>query len=379
MNVNTSEVVRVFLCGDVMTGRGIDQVLPHPGNPELHEPGALDARHYVQFAERANGSIPKPVSYDYIWGEALKELERAKVDARIVNLETSITTSSDFWRDKFVHYRMHPRNVECLKAAKLDCCCLANNHVMDWGYAGLDETLRILDASGIMHPGAGRNLREASLPATIAVEGKGRVLVFSFGSITSGVPPEWAATTDRAGVYLLPDLSEATARRVAEVMRKFAKPHDVLIASIHWGDNWGYEVYEEQTRFAHRLIEEGIAIVHGHSSHHVRPIEVYRERLILYGCGDFINDYEGIAGYETFRDDLTFMYLVDVAPAKGRVVDLRLVPMQIRRFRLQHVSPADARWLCDLLNRIGSPARLESDSTITLRSLRRRSESSSDE
>lgn len=376
MNANASDVMRVFLCGDVMTGRGIDQVLPHPGNPELHEPGALDARHYVQFAERANGSIPRPVSYDYIWGDALQELERAKVDARIVNLETSITTNGDFWPDKYVHYRMHPRNVECLKAAKLDCCCLANNHVMDWGYAGLDETLRTLDANGILHPGAGKNLREANVPATVSVGGKGRVLVFSFGSITSGVPYEWAATTDRAGVYLLPDLSEATARRVADMMCGFARPGDVLIASIHWGDNWGYEVYEEQTRFAHRLIDEGVAIVHGHSSHHVRPIEVYRDRLILYGCGDFINDYEGIAGYETFRDDLTFMYLVDIAPAQGRVVAVRLVPMQIRRFRLQRTSPADARWLCDLLSRIGSPARLQSDNSITLCSLR--TESSSD-
>lgn len=376
MNSNASEVMRLFLCGDVMTGRGIDQVLPHPGNPELHEPGTLDARHYVQFAERVNGSIPKPVSYEYIWGDALNELERAKVDARIVNLETSITTSSDFWPEKFVHYRMHPRNVECLKAAMLDCCCLANNHVMDWGYAGLNETLRTLDAGGLVYAGAGKNFPEASVPATIAVEGKGRVLVFSFGSITSGVPDEWAATTDRAGVYLLPDLSEATARRIADMMSGFTRSDDVLIASIHWGDNWGYEVDEEQARFAHRLIEDGIAIVHGHSSHHVRPIEVYRNRLILYGCGDFINDYEGIAGYETFRDDLTFMYLVDVAPAQGRVVNVRLVPMQIRRFRLQHASSADARWLCDLLNRIGSPARLESDNCITLQSIPRRSESS---
>jgi poly-gamma-glutamate capsule biosynthesis protein CapA/YwtB (metallophosphatase superfamily) len=49
-------------------------------------------------------------------------------------------------------------------------------------------------------------------------------------------------------------------------------------------------------------------LVHGHSSHHPRPFEVYRRTSILYGCGDYLHDYEGISGYEPFRDDLTLMY-----------------------------------------------------------------------
>ena len=75
-----------------------------------------------------------------------------------------------------------------------------------------------------------------------------------------------------------------------------------MVASVHWGSNWGYDIPREQTVFAHRLIDEaGVDIIHGHSSHHVRAIEVYKDRLILYGCGDFLNDYEGISGYEEFR------------------------------------------------------------------------------
>src|SRR5688500_8641778 len=131
--------VMLFLCGDVMTGRGIDQVLPHLGNPTLFEEYMKSAMGYVELAEEANGPIPKPVAFAYIWGDALAELERAKPDVRIINLETAVTRSDDA-QDKAVNYRMHPDNIPCLTAAHIDCCALANNHVLDWGYTGLAET-----------------------------------------------------------------------------------------------------------------------------------------------------------------------------------------------------------------------------------------------
>jgi poly-gamma-glutamate capsule biosynthesis protein CapA/YwtB (metallophosphatase superfamily) len=367
------EVTTILLAmvGDVMTGRGIDQVLPHPVNPVLYESYVRDARQYVQLAETAHGPIPQPVEFEYIWGDALEELQRAGTDVRIINLETSITTSEDPWPNKGIHYRMHPWNIGCLTAARIDCCSLANNHVLDWGYKGLAETLQTLEKAGVAHAGAGRTAAEAASPAVLKVPGKGRVLVFSFGLTTSGIPWKWGATEDRAGVNLLEDLSEETARRVASQIRQVKRPGDVTVASIHWGGNWGYEIPDEQIQFAHRLIEGGIDLVHGHSSHHVKGIEVYRDRLILYGCGDFLTDYEGIEGYEAFRGDLALMYLARLDPEQGRLVEARLVPMNVRRFRLNRASKPDAKWLCDLLNRLGAPfgtqAQLEGDNSMTLR------------
>lgn len=361
----------LFLCGDVMTGRGVDQVLPHPGNPVLYERSVRDARDYVELAEQANGSIRQPVDFAYIWGDALAELRQAGADVRIINLETSITACDTPWPFKGINYRMHPHNVGCLTAAGITCCCLANNHVLDWGYDGLAETLQTLDRAGIAHTGAGRNADEATSPAVLDVVGKGRVLVFALGSTTSGIPQEWAATTEKPGVNLLPDLSAATARRVARRMREVCQPDDVTLASIHWGSNWGYDILDEQIHFAHRLVDEGVEVVHGHSSHHVRPLEVYRDRLILYGCGDFLNDYEGISGYEEFRSDLTLMYLPMVNPTDGRLVAVRLVPLQLRHFRLNRAAEADAKWLCDLLNTwgglFGTRVQREGDNSMTLR------------
>jgi poly-gamma-glutamate synthesis protein (capsule biosynthesis protein) len=354
-----------------MTGRGIDQILPQPGDPALFEPVVRDAREYVRRAERVSGPIPRPMYFAYIWGDAPGELERTGTDVRIINLETSVTTSAVPWPNKEVLYRAHPQNFGCIPAARIDCCALANNHVLDWGYEGLTETLQTLDAAGVAHAGAGRDAAEAAAPASLEVPGKGRVLVFAFGSPSSGVPPAWGATEDRPGVNLLKDLTEDTAGGVAEGMCRLERPGDVVVASIHWGSNWGYHVSDERVAFAHRLVEGGVDVVHGHSSHHVRTIEVYRERLIFYGCGDFLNDYEGIGGYEAFRSDLSLMYLIKVNPTAGRFVEVRLVPMQRRQFRLNRASAADAEWLCTLLNALGAPSgtqvQLEGDQTMTVR------------
>ena len=130
-----------------------------------------------------------------------------------------------------------------------------------------------------------------------------------------------------------------------------AQPADLIIVSVHWGPNWGYEIPDEQRRFAHALIDRAnVSIIHGHSSHHPKAIEVYRNRLILYGCGDFLNDYEGIRGYEEFRDDLVLMYFADIQPA-GTLAALEIVPLQIRNFQLVRPSIQDICWMQQMLDR----------------------------
>ncbi len=365
--------MRLFLCGDVMTGRGIDQALPHPVNPVLYEPYVRDAREYLQLAEKAHAPIQRPLSFDYIWGDALQELDRAEVDLRIANLETAVTSAETPWPGKGIHYRMHPQNIGCLSAAHISACSLANNHVLDWGYDGLTETLQTLNAAGIAYSGAGNDAQEAMQPAVLKTAANGRVLLFSFGSTTSGIPSGWKATSISPGVNLLDDLSEATATRVCDQMRAHQQQGDLIVASIHWGSNWGNEITREQIVFAHRLIEQGIAIVYGHSSHHVRAIEVFKGRLILYGCGDFLTDYEGISGYPAaagFRGDLALIYLVELDSDNGELINARLVPMQMRRFRLERRSAADAKWLCNLLNALGKPfgtaLRSQEDNSLKL-------------
>jgi len=344
--------VKIFMCGDVMTGRGIDQVLANPSDPLIHESYMKSAAGYVKLAEQANGPIQQPVGFAYIWGDALEELNRAAAHVRLINLETSITTSNDYWKAKGIHYRMHPQNVAGLKAAGIDVCSLANNHVLDWGYSGLLETLATLKKVDIKITGAGGNIDEAGAAAMINIGGQSRVIVFSFGLTTSGIPFNWAAEKNRPGVNLLRDLSAKSLRYIQTRVREVKRKGDIVVASIHWGGNWGYDISRKQIRFAHRLVDDiGVDVIHGHSSHHVKAIEVYKDKLILYGCGDFLNDYEGIGGYEEFRSDLALMYFATLDSATGKLIALQMTPTQIRRLKANRASGADARWLKDTLNR----------------------------
>lgn len=364
-NVGRAPRVRVFLAGDVMTGRGIDQILPYPGQPELHEPWVRDARSYVTLAERKNGPISRPVQFDYVWGEALQVWSEWKPDLRIVNLETSVTISDAFWPAKGIHYRMHPDNVPCLAAAGVDCCVLANNHVMDWGYEGLTETLTTLHDAGLATAGAGANLDDAARPARLTVGNMGDVLVFAFADLSSGVPEAWRAGAGTGGVNLLPNLSAKSAEKAVRAIRRSAVRSPLLvIASIHWGGNWGYQILPEQRTFAQRLVDEaGVDIVHGHSSHHPIGMECYQGRTILYGCGDFLNDYEGIHGHEEFRAGLALMYFIDVSGDRGRAQQLEIVPMSVRQMRLLHAGAAESDWLAAKLDEVSRPFETRVDRT----------------
>lgn len=367
--------VRLFLAGDVMTGRGIDQVLPHPCDPVLFESYVKSAIDYVRLAEAAHGRIPKPVGFEYVWGDALQELECYGPDTRLVNLETAITTSDDA-QPKDINYRMAPTNTPILKAAQINCCTLANNHVLDWGEDGLVETLETLRQSDIATAGAGRTLAEAEAPAILPVAG-GRVLIFAFATPSSGVPANWAVVGHRPGINrvqrldgdavsstlatfrkwkILPRLDADVVSSTVATIRKWKQPGDIAVVSLHWGGNWGYKIPAGQQAFARGLIDEAAAdVIWGHSSHHAKAIEVYGGKLILYGCGDFINDYEGIRGYEEYRDDLVLMYFPSLRISDGMVIELIMVPLQIRNFRLKRASRADAEWLANMLNREGAP------------------------
>ncbi len=340
----------LFLCGDVMLGRGIDQILPFSCNPILYESYVTDAHDYVLLAEEKNSKINYPVSIDYIWGDAFSIWQQKKPDAKIINLETSITQCNDYWPSKKIHYRLHPGNIDVLKTAGIDICTVANNHVLDWGYEGLRETIATLKKAGIHVSGAGETLSAAIQPAVINLNTDQRILVFSAGTASSGIPSAWLANNKKPGVYYLDELSIKSVHSIARNIAQYKQPNDLTIFSIHWGSNWGYAVPNEFQTFAHALIDKAnIDLVFGHSSHHFRPIEIYHNKLILYGCGDFINDYEGISGYGEYRSDLSIMYFAEYKSSR-ELDKLILVPMQIKNFRLQRANMEDCRWVMNLLN-----------------------------
>ena len=365
-------MIKLALTGDVMLGRGIDQILPAPGNPRLYEDYLQSAQDYVQLAERANGPIPRHAGFDHVWGDAVEVLRQERADVTIVNLETAVTDRGTP-EPKGINYRMNPANAGVLRHLPADCCVLANNHVLDWGEEGLLQTLDTLRGLHIPVAGAGRDASQAAAPALLRGPG-GRVPVFAFATRDSGVPRRWAAGIAKPGVNHLDRLDGAGIDAVAAQVAAIKAAGDIAIASIHWGGNWGYEIPGQHRSFAHALVDHaGIDIVHGHSSHHAKGFEIRHGKLILYGCGDFLNDYEGIRGHEEFRADLALLYLpVLDDKANGILSSLKIVPFQIRNFRLNRASMADAEWLAKTLTRhclnTAMHIAVAPDATLRLRS-----------
>jgi poly-gamma-glutamate capsule biosynthesis protein CapA/YwtB (metallophosphatase superfamily) len=345
----TPDLLRLLLCGDVMPGRGVDQILPFPGDPALFEDYATSALDYVRLAERANGPIGRPADFDYVWGDARGE--RRHADLFVANLETAVTRRGAP-EPKGINYRMTPDNVACLAAAGIDCCVLANNHALDWGRAGLADTLETLAAAGLATAGAGRDADEAAAPAVLPLPGGERVLVYGLAHPSSGVPPGWAAGPGRPGLWLLPDLSARTLAETVSRIRTSRRSGDVVVASIHWGANWGYSVGADERAFAEALIDEaGVDVVHGHSSHHPKAVAVHRGKPILFGCGDFLNDYEGIGGHAEYRPELVLLYRVSLGGPRRRLSALEMIPFRIRGFRLSRAAAPDAAWLARTMDR----------------------------
>ena len=343
--------VRLFLGGDVMTGRGIDQILPTPSDPRLFEAWIRDARDYVRLAEATSGPIPRRVAATYVWGDLLADLEALAPDLRIVNLETAVTRS-DAAAPKGINYRMHPANADVLTAARLDACILANNHVLDWGLAGLIETMDTLRARGIGFAGAGRTRDEAWAPRILPLAGGRRVLLLACAATDSGVPAHWAAGEATPGLAVLPHPAIGCVDAVGASLSRLRRGGDVLVVSIHWGGNWGYEVPAWQRDLAHALVERCAAdIVFGHSSHHPKGAEMHRGSLILYGCGDLLNDYEGIGGHEAFPARTVLAHVVDIDPERARAVSCRMRPYEIRRMRLGRAGQGAAERIGEILER----------------------------
>ena len=344
---------RLFLAGDVMLGRGIDQVLPHPvQNPRLYESYCKSATQYVDLTIARHGLATAPKhSLVGVWGDAIEVMHHLGCDAGVVNLETAITDREEPWNGKGIHYKMSAGNAGSLvelgravaggrRGAGNLVCTLANNHVMDWGHDGLGDTFESLGRLGVKHAGAGANLGQAQEPAIVELAEGVLMAVISVGMASSGIPTEWGASSGRPGVNLgsleRVDLDQLT-KQISALKQRYSNCKLVTLVSIHWGANWDFTVYPGERQFARALVSAGADIVHGHSSHHIKGIEVYQGKLIMYGCGDLINDYEGIDSLNTARylGNVGLMYFVDVDPSSGALAGLSMVPTTVENLQIK--------------------------------------------
>lgn len=266
------------------------------------------------------------------WGTTLPILERC--DLRLLNLETTITSADTRWTQwrKAFYYRAVPQAVDVLNAARIDYVNLANNHILDFSETGLRDTIRHVDGAQIRHTGAGVSLKQAARPVH-----------FNLGSVTIGVFSfadhyyQWDAARRGAGVFFvsIPPPAEQWSR-VKERIGQLRKAHDLVIVSVHWGPNMQEAPSSKVVRFAHRLVDAGVDVIHGHSAHVFHGLEIYRGKVILYDTGDFLDDY---AVDRRMRNDYSFLYLLKLDGP--RLAELELVPVKIDDRRVNLASPRE--------------------------------------
>lgn len=358
----TSRTFTLNLIGDVMLGRLVDQLWPQ------HVDNAREHRIITSFIER----YPFLASYSHRdpWGSTLPLFHSS--DLNLINLETSATTSNTPWPNKAFNYRMHPANaIAALNEARIDYVCLANNHTLDFGTDGLTETIWTLKKAKIPFAGAGETTDESRRPAILSLprpssgldnkhrdRGEHKIHVYS----ASDHPKDWAVVP----TFHMIDYSATSRRHLKNILTASwpstaadgsGIPKDdspgkqkpaLKVFSVHWGPNYTWQPAEEIQALAHFVIDEcGVDIVHGHSAHHIQGVERYKGKVIVYGCGDFVDDY---ALNEQFRNDLGGVWRVVVSEREegGLGLDrLEMFPTRVERFRaeLLEVKDKDHAWV----------------------------------
>lgn len=276
----------------------------------------------VMLGRLVNDTISKK-GYAYPWGNMLPSLHAT--DLNIINLETTLTKSTDAV-PKVFNFKADPDKVQTLKEARIDIVTLANNHSRDFGDTGLQETITILDAAGILHVGAGLNTKDAHHPVIIT---KKDICVGVIGFTDN--EPDWKATEIKPGTNYVHIPNDNA--KIIDAIKKLRPQVDILVVTFHWGPNMREYPSQEFIEAAHAMVDAGADIIHGHSSHVFQGIEVYRNKLILYDTGDFVDDY---VVDPILRNDQSNFYLIYVTE-KG-IEKLKLIPIIINNMQVNRAS-----------------------------------------
>lgn len=266
------------------------------------------------------------VDPSYIWGDVLPLLQEA--DFTFINLETALTNSEERI-EKVFNFKADPYKVAALQKAHIRAVNLANNHVLDYSAKGLLETIETLDDAGIFHVGAGKNIDEAKKDIIVEIQD---IKIGILGCTDN--EPTWKAQKTNPGVMYV-EVGDIYFLR--ESLLQLRKKVDILILSIHWGPNMKQSPDSSFVSFAHDLIDLGVDILHGHSAHIYQGVERYKNSLILYDTGDFVDDYYVDP---LLRNDRSFLFCIECS--KKGVRHLRLIPVVINNFQVNRAVGKDA-------------------------------------
>ena len=275
--------------------------------------------------------------YDYPFAQTRQILRQAQIV--FCNLEGPLTDDGVAEVNKKYLFRSPPDKVApALARAGFNVASLANNHSLDYGFQGLEDTRAALKNAGIQPVGAGRDLVQARAPVFMKTNGA----TVAFLAYSLVFPEEFWAGPEKPGTafgherYVRADV--AAARRQA----------DIVVVSFHWGQEGKSELRDYQTLLAHAAIDSGASIVLGHHPHVLQGVERYKDGVIVYSLGNF--------AFGSYSKTATRSVIALFGFRNRQLHDLRLVPIDVNNievvFQPRPLIGRDATEVVDQLERL---------------------------
>ncbi|MGM0568879.1 MAG: CapA family protein [Elusimicrobiota bacterium] len=243
-----------------------------------------------------------------------------KADVIIGNLESPLTSSEEVFMEKTFKLKASTGVIHSLKAGGFSAVSLANNHIMDFGWQGLKDTIETLEKHGIKYAGAGANLSEARTPAVIETSS----ISIAFLAYNNTFPLEFNAKEDSPGAargrteYFRKDISEAS------------KENDLVIVSFHWSGEYVEKPRQYQEDFGRIAIDSGADIVFGHHPHTMQGIEFYSDSLIAYSLGNYV--------FGSYSDRARASIMLRVEATSSGIENVFVYPINVNNFEVKFQS-----------------------------------------
>ena len=275
--------------------------------------------------------------YDYPFERTQPILKQAQIV--FGNLEGPLTDGGASDTPKKYVFRSPPDKVApALARAGFNIVSLANNHSLDYGPQGLEDTRAALEKAGIHGVGAGRNLAEARTPVYMNA-GAARVAFLAY-SLT--FPEEFWAGPDKPGTAF------GHEQHVREDVAAAREKADIVVVSFHWGQEGKTELRDYQVQLAHAAIDAGANAVLGHHPHVLQGVEIYKHGVILYSLGNF--------AFGSFSNTATRSAIAQLTFRDRQWNELRLVPINVKNaevvFQPRPLSGHDAAEVVEQLQQL---------------------------
>lgn len=248
---------------------------------------------------------------NFSWPFGKLEKIISETDVFMVNCENAITDSSKKVIKKF-NFKMNPKLVEIFRLHRIQVT-LANNHVFDYGTAGLFDTIKYLDESGVDHVGAGKNLDEARKPIIKTVMGK-KIFFLAYGNYSpAGKNSPGVAYRDSSIV-------------IEDIQKAKRNGADIIVVNFHWGIERQPEPEKVERKLAHMAIDNGADVIIGHHPHVTQPVEMYKGKIIAYSLGNFI--FGGNSHWP--KESFLLKVIIDSGKLRYEKIKIRIDPQETK-------------------------------------------------